>query len=191
MNIHNITEPVDNEDGSIIVITLIMLMLVTAMGLSATTTSTIEVQIAGNDRTYKENFYLADSAVYENAQRIENGGDELKDPITGGGPAWFIDSSALNDLDLDGVIDGAEMVNIRNWEDMNADDPNPGDLATTAPWSTATTDSNTLFFTVFKGITTGSSLDISRSRLYSYQINSRTSRNNGLIFLEGGFRRAF
>ena len=166
MTIHNITEPVDNEDGSIIVITLIILMLVTVMGLSATTTSMIEIQIAGNDRTYKENFYLADSAVYENAQRIENGGDELKDPVTGGGPAWFIDAL-----------------------------PVPGDLTDNANWTNTTSmvsiDSSTRFFTLFQGITTGSSLDISRSRLYSYQVNSRTVRNNGEIYIEGGFRRAF
>jgi Tfp pilus assembly protein PilX len=168
MNIRNITEPVDNEEGSIIVIALIMLMLVTVMGLSATTTTTIEMQIAGNDRTYKENFYLADSAVYENAQRIENGGDALKNPDDTAAPVWFIDETELpvqND-----ITDAA------NWTDGN---------------STISIDATTRFLTIYEGVTQGSSLDVSRSRLYSYQINSRTVRNRGQIFLEGGFRRAF
>jgi len=166
MNIRNITEPVDNEEGSIIVIALIMLMLVTVMGLSATTTTTIEIQIAGNDRTYTENFYRADSAIYDNAQRIENAGDELKRPTTGS-PAWFIEETDLPEPDI---------THAGNWIDAN---------------STTFIDATTRFLTIYKGVTAGSSLDVSRSRLYSYQINSRTSRNNGLIFLEGGFRRAF
>jgi Tfp pilus assembly protein PilX len=167
MNIRNITEPVDNEEGSIIVIALIMLMLVTVMGLSATTTTTIEIQIAGNDRTYTENFYRADSAVYDNAQRIQNAGDELKKP-SNSGPVWFIEKT---DLPVQSDITDAA-----NWTDTN---------------STTFIDATTRFLTIYEGVTQGSSLDVARSRLYSYQINSRTSRNNGQIFLEGGFRRAF
>ncbi len=61
-----------NEDGSILVITLLMLAFLSILGVSATTTSTIEVQIAGNDRTFKQNFYKAEGGAMEAATRLEN-----------------------------------------------------------------------------------------------------------------------
>ena len=51
------------EGGSIIVIALVMLMMLTLIGTSATNTATIEIQVAGNERTYKQNFYQAESAA--------------------------------------------------------------------------------------------------------------------------------
>lgn len=53
-----------NEDGSIMVLALIILVLLTLMGISATTTSTIEVQIAGNARQIVEDFYIAEAGVH-------------------------------------------------------------------------------------------------------------------------------
>ena len=43
-----------NEDGFLLVITMVMLVLLTLIGLSATQLSRIELQIAGNDRMHKE-----------------------------------------------------------------------------------------------------------------------------------------
>jgi hypothetical protein len=54
-----------NEQGSALVIALIMLVLLTLIGISATTTTQIETQIAGNERTYMHQFYVADSAWKE------------------------------------------------------------------------------------------------------------------------------
>ena len=53
-----------NEDGSILVITLLTLVALTLMGIAAITTSTIEIQIAANDKFYKTAFHNADSGVY-------------------------------------------------------------------------------------------------------------------------------
>ena len=39
-----------NEEGSVIVLALVLLVLLTILGISATRTSTIEVQIASNER---------------------------------------------------------------------------------------------------------------------------------------------
>ncbi len=50
-----------NEDGSVIVLALVLLVLLTILGISATRTSTIEVQIASNERHAVQNLYQAEA----------------------------------------------------------------------------------------------------------------------------------
>ena len=52
-----------NEEGVVLVLCLITLMLLTLIGISATTTSRLEAEISGNDKTYKEAFYAAEMAL--------------------------------------------------------------------------------------------------------------------------------
>ena len=52
----------ENEKGSIIVLAVIMLFLLTMFGIAATTTSSIEVQIAGNELRHKLAFYAAETS---------------------------------------------------------------------------------------------------------------------------------
>jgi len=56
------TSLLTNENGSVIVLALIMLVLLTLMGMAVTRTSSIEVQIASNDRQAVDNLYKAESA---------------------------------------------------------------------------------------------------------------------------------
>ncbi len=64
--------PLGNQNGSIIVITLIMLVLLTLIGISSTTTSTTEVHVAANNQSYQVEFYLADSGWHQGAMWVEN-----------------------------------------------------------------------------------------------------------------------
>jgi hypothetical protein len=52
----------ENEKGSITVLAVVLLMLLTLLGIAVTTTSSIEVQIAGNDLRQKLAFYSAEAA---------------------------------------------------------------------------------------------------------------------------------
>ena len=52
-----------DKDGSALVMALMILVILTLIGIAATNTSTIEIQIAGNEKTYKEAFYKADAGV--------------------------------------------------------------------------------------------------------------------------------
>ena len=54
-----------NDRGSALVLALLVLVLLTLMGISATTTSTIEVQMAGNDKVHEMAFYAAESGWQE------------------------------------------------------------------------------------------------------------------------------
>ena len=61
------------EGGFItVVIVLMMLILITIVGISAINMAMIESSIVRTDGLYKRNFYLAESAAYEAAQRLEN-----------------------------------------------------------------------------------------------------------------------
>ncbi len=60
-----------NEDGFLLVITMVMLVLLTLIGLSATQLSRIELQIAGNDRMHKETFYQADGGTEVGSNLLE------------------------------------------------------------------------------------------------------------------------
>ena len=53
-----------NEDGSTLIIAVLILLLGTLIGIFAINTSTIEIQISGNDKFHKIAFYGADSGVY-------------------------------------------------------------------------------------------------------------------------------
>ena len=54
-----------NDKGSALVLALLMLVLLTLMGIAATTTSTIEVQMAGNEKFHEMAFYAAESGWQE------------------------------------------------------------------------------------------------------------------------------
>ena len=51
-----------NEDGFVLVIALIMMGLLSLLGVSASTTTEIEMQIAGNERSHGIAFYAAEAA---------------------------------------------------------------------------------------------------------------------------------
>ena len=66
----------NNEDGSVIIMALIFLVLLTVLGMSATSTSTIEVQIAGNTARTRQNLYLAEAAAMEAIQQMDDQADK-------------------------------------------------------------------------------------------------------------------
>jgi len=74
--------PIRNEDGIVIIVALFVLVVLTLIGISATTTTTIDLQIAANDKFYKMAFYHADSGIYTTPKLISKTVDEGEE-ITG------------------------------------------------------------------------------------------------------------
>ena len=60
-----------DEDGTVLVVALLILVFLTLIGITITATTEVEIQIAGNERLYKENLYNAEGASMECAQRME------------------------------------------------------------------------------------------------------------------------
>ena len=61
----------NKEEGSITVLALILLALLTLLGIAVTTTSSIEVQIAGNDDRHKKALYEADGGTEVGFEMLE------------------------------------------------------------------------------------------------------------------------
>jgi hypothetical protein len=88
--------PLNNNRGSALVVALLMLVVLTLIGISATTTTTFELQIAGNDKLYKRAFYAADGATEMGGELIEqNIEDRDWDKVDGSGQL----SAAGTDID--------------------------------------------------------------------------------------------
>ncbi len=73
-----------DEKGFVLVSILTIMVMLVMLGLASTTSTVMELHIAGNDRVYKENFYLAEGAAMESAQRLANerDTDELRPELT-------------------------------------------------------------------------------------------------------------
>ena len=100
-----------NEQGFILITSLLMLMVLLVIGIAATNTTTTELQIAGNDKAMKQNFYVAESGWNYAVQWLDN--------ETGQGPPERINTSILDETDANYHI-------VRNYGDgvdgvLNAD----------------------------------------------------------------------
>lgn len=70
---------IKNEDGIVMVATLLLLLLITIMGMSSISTSTFEVQISDNEKRYQNDFYAADSGWMQAVLWLEN---QISPPAT-------------------------------------------------------------------------------------------------------------
>ncbi len=158
------------EDGSVLIVALIFLVLLTLMGISATTTTNIELQIAYNEMTAKQNFYNAEAAAMESIQELENAGEEIETPE---GKSWLHLETDLPEPD--NILDSD------NWDGAFAE---PG----------VDSDNEQKYMAIFEGIVTGGSLDVTRSRVYVYRVIGRggdiASPNAGSAVVEMGFKKA-
>ncbi len=154
-----------NDDGSVLVLALVMLVLLTVLGISASRTSSIEIQISGNDKVYKENLYMAEAGAMEAAQELENNDLETN------APAWL---QPIDTVDKDNDIPDKSF-----WDANSEASGDPGLADYTL--KIATTD----------GIVGGASLDMSKSNVNGYTVYGRSERNKGIIVVEVGYRKPF
>lgn len=193
------------EEGFItVVVVLLMLVLVTIIGVSAINMTTIESTIVRTDGLYKRNFYVAESAAYEAAQRLENTAMTETNPT--GGVAWI-------------VATGTDMTDRTNWIDDNgtatdfSDDvwtanstrsetfftsdavANPANLNVLLPPRLHTGDSVRLS-AHYRGLSGGSSLKVTNEegRLYAFNVYgmfSNLAAGEGEVLIEMGYRKRF
>ena len=80
---NSISSPLDNENGSVIIMAIFILALLTIIGVAATNTSTLDLQIASNDQFIKMAFYNSDGAVWGTSKLISQAVNRSA-KITGG-----------------------------------------------------------------------------------------------------------
>jgi Tfp pilus assembly protein PilX len=152
-----------NEEGSVIVFTLMVLTLLTIIGLASINTANTEIEIAGAELIYQRNFYLAEGAAMEAAHWLDN------NPVTAADPTWMeMTTGVLNGDTIDEYWAGNEVVQ-------------PQECAI---------DADASFLAADEGISAGSSLDVSKTKLHDISIYGR-SQKRGVSEVRLGYRKAF
>jgi hypothetical protein len=106
---------IKNEDGTVLVIALIILVFLTLIGITISATTEVEIQIAGNERLYKDNLYTAEAAAMECAQMMEELGsvtlNDIRDDTywPGNGQASSIDGNTTFIAVEEGVAEGTTL----------------------------------------------------------------------------------
>ena len=157
---------IKNEDGTVLVVALIILVFLTLIGITISATTEVEIQIAGNERLYKDNLYTAEAGAMECAQVME----ELASLDPSGNP-WI---EPLGSTTLDEIRD------VNFWDDTNS--------------QLSTIDGNTRYMAVEEGVAEGTTLDMTKTTLRSYSIYGRrydaAQPNKGRGIVRVGYRKA-
>lgn len=61
-----------NEQGFVLIVSLLMLVVLMIIGIAATTTTTIDLQISGNDKVSKQTFYQAEAGTQVGTELVED-----------------------------------------------------------------------------------------------------------------------
>ena len=155
-----------NEEGSVLLVAIMILTLLTLIGFAATNTTSIEISISGNEKVYKQNFYMADGAVREAIQRIQN--ENIPDQLRAGVTSYTWLNSCS---DLDSTAWG-----------------NDGQGGTV---NSATSGLGSSFEVFDGGIIAGESIKTTSSPVHEYRIFGRSAVNNAQTVIEAGFKKRF
>ena len=159
---------INNEEGSVLLLALVLLVLITIAGLGALTSTTTEIQIAGNDRCFKQNLTRAESAIYEVAQVMKNETTPLTNLIPSASPLTWLHTDAFDPL-------------TSTW-----------DYAVNAVHSAHFADNRSGYTSTYGGVAPGASLDMSSSStMRQFEIYGRSELCNGLVDVIAGYRIRF
>ena len=159
-----------NQEGSILVVALVLLVALTLLGLTIGAVSEVEIQIAGNERLYKENLYTAEAAAMQCAQVMEETADLDPNAI-----AWI---NAIGTVDLDNIQDDTW------WNNGNS----------TLTDAEIDSEGITRYLALEEGVAEGTSLDMTKTVLRSYAIYGKrydpTNPRRGRSIVRIGYRKA-
>ncbi|CAB1065147.1 hypothetical protein D1BOALGB6SA_9944 [Olavius sp. associated proteobacterium Delta 1] len=161
---NKLSSPSMNEKGSVIIFTLMVLTLLTIIGLASVYTASTEVEMAGAEFIYQRNFYLAEGAAMEAVDWLES------NTVTAtSGPSWMeLTPGALNGTTIDNYWAGTEV---------------------SQPQACAI-DADARFIAAFEGVSAGSSLDVSKSKMHDISVYGRCQKR-GVAEVRLGFRAVF
>ncbi len=159
-----------DEEGSVLLVTVLILVLLTLIGISAISTANIETSIAGNEKVYKQNFYMADGSLREAVQRIQN--ETIPDQLR---------ASTTSHKWINSCVD----IDKTSWD-------NSGQAGVTVNSSSSGIGGR---FEVFDGgVATGnsaSSIKLTSRSVHEYIVYGESAANNAKIVIEAGFKKRF
>jgi hypothetical protein len=164
----------NNEEGSVLIVSMMMLVVLTVIGIFASTTSQIEIKLGGNERAYKQDLYFADAAGMECAQILQDYAGNLQTA----GPTWLFGR---------GVVSPAQILDVNNtwWKGTHGAGNDDNSVVSMV-------DGNTRYMTTSEGVCRGCTLSMGSATIHQYYVYSRRRRPSGATYiLEVGFRKAF
>jgi Tfp pilus assembly protein PilX len=159
---------IDNQDGSMLVISMLILVLLTLLGISASTNTEVELKIADNDRSHKMNVYQAESVAMLAAQLMENETNEAN-----------LINCTWNWLHPKEFLQTNTIQSSTVWAPANNN------------FATDTMDAHTRYLAVYNGIASGSSLDMSGSTVHEYSLYGRSDSRRGTAIVQLGYKKRF
>ena len=170
-----IFNPLNNEQGTAIITALLFLMLLTFIGIASTRTTITEKSVVRSEAIFQKDFFLAESAAMEGVQRLDNesAAEELLPTIIGTG--------ATNE----------NLINITIENDGIADVFDGVTTGTTFEISETDIDNTTLRAVTLMPISSGSSLALGASRLYTYNSYGYSQAYGGRAMVKVGFKKRF
>ncbi len=163
-----------NEQGSVLAITMLVMVMLTLIGVASMTTTTVEQMIAGNERSYKENFFRAEAANMAGGQRYAN----LADSSSGSGGGMDFGSAGTGVSEEDKLA----LKGKADWVTNNSLPNNP--LTVLAIWDTAL-DNNSLYTIVYQGLPVGTEEDItSATNTRRFAVYGQSSLKGGNAFIQ-------
>ena len=160
------------EEGFILVASLIFLVLLVVLGVSAIKTTTIELQIAGNDKVATQNFYQAEGAAKENLQALEN--------------------AASKDLRIHNLAGLTDTATILPGKTLNPTTDLSTQLTTGNFYATSalnTLERPTRFMAIDNGISGDASLSMTESQVHVYYSYGYATKNNGTSIILIGYKK--
>ena len=161
-----------NEQGTAIVMGLVVMLILTVVGITAVNTSTVELQIVRNEGIYKEDLYLAEGAAHEAIQTIWG--------IARTNPYILLDrrrewlSAVIED------VDDADMASVYSYIpnfEVNSMDADIGP--------------QTNFSAVDIGVARPGSLEMTGTNIHEWSVYGQSSKNNGRVLIQIGYRERY
>ncbi len=171
-----------NEQGTAIITVLLILMLLTFIGITSTRTTVTEKAVIRSDAVFERSFYLAESAALEGIQKLANEStpEELLAPL--------ITAASNNDgllISADAQQPENDLANCDSNGDGDIDGNDIPDVCVLDP------DNTTRRLVVQLPISSGSSLGLGSSRLYSYASYGLTEAQGGRSMIKIGYKKRF
>lgn len=163
-------ERLQSEKGYIALFAaLVLLVLLSIIGISASRIASTEITMVRNELIYQRNFFLAEGAAMEAADRLANTAD-LKDHM----PVWMETAH--------GALDYA---NLRTYF-SHATDP----FATVIPQASELDLNRTLYVGGVDGTAPGEGLDPDRPKIHAISVYGRCEWD-GVSIIKIGYRAAY
>lgn len=171
----NTVMPMRNENGFVLVASLMVLLILVVVGIAAINTTNTELLIAGNERVARDNFYKAEAAAQEGAQELENENDKDDLIAKRSSHKWLFDNIQENSFESD----AAQWQALLNDLASGLNSPGSNSISRIA---------------MDHGIVKGdkaSSLKMTASAVHEYHLLGRSTGNNSQKIIEIGYKKRF